>query len=52
MSLMQTSSALYGSLRWMSPELLQPSSDYSEALQLSAESDIYALGMVMLEVSY
>ena len=51
LSLMQTSTGGYGSLRWMAPELLQPPQDSLIPPRLSAESDIYALSMVMLEVS-
>ena len=52
MSLVQTASAAYGSLRWRAPELLQPASNPAEVSQLCAESDVYALAMVMLEVGF
>lgn len=46
----QSADSLGGTLPWMSPELLnslRPGSDVS----LSRESDCYALGMVIYEVS-
>lgn len=39
-----------GTTRWMSPELLDPSRFDSDGLP-SRESDCYALGMVIYEVS-
>ena len=39
-----------GTTRWMSPELLDPSRFNSDGLP-SRESDCYALGMVIYEVS-
>ena len=36
----------------MAPELLQPASNPAEVSQLCAESDVYALAMVMLEVGF
>ena len=39
-----------GTFRWMSPELLDPSR-YSSNGRPSRESDCYALGMVIFEVS-
>jgi len=39
-----------GTTRWMSPELLDPSHFDSDGLP-SRESDCYALGMVIYEVS-
>ena len=40
-----------GTLRWMSPELLDPTHFGSEG-RLTRESDCYALGMVVYEVSW
>lgn len=39
-----------GTIRWMSPELLEPTRFGSDGLP-SRESDCYALGMVIYEVS-
>ena len=48
---MATSTALHGSIRWMAPELLHPSQAGRDSSRATAESDVYALAMVMLEVS-
>ena len=45
-----TSSEGCGTLRWMSPELLDPERFGSKSGRPTKESDCYALGMVMLEV--
>ena len=42
--------SLGGTLRWMSPELLDPANFGSKG-HLTPESDCYALGMVIYEVS-
>lgn len=39
-----------GSLRWMAPELIQPSQFGLKIAMPNAESDVYALGCVYLEV--
>ncbi|TDL22635.1 kinase-like protein [Rickenella mellea] len=48
-SAITTSTAMHGSIRWMAPELLHPEQAGREDSRASAESDIYALGMVILE---
>jgi serine/threonine protein kinase len=40
------------SLRWMAPELLSPEEFELSYIELTTASDIYALGMVILEVRY
>ena len=45
-----TSSEGAGSIRWMSPELLDPERFGCENARHTRESDCYALGMVILEV--
>lgn len=46
------SSALVGgTMRWMSPELLSPESFGLLSIKPTISSDVYALGMVVLEVS-
>ena len=45
-----TSSEGAGTLRWMSPELLDPERFGSKSSRPTKESDCYALGMVILEV--
>ena len=40
-----------GTYRWMSPELFYPSDFNISKLQLTKESDCYAFGMVIYEVS-
>ena len=45
-----TSVSSVGTFRWMSPELLDPSRSSSNG-RPSRESDCYALGMVIFEVS-
>ena len=45
-----TSSEGSGTMRWMSPELLDPYQFGSENGRSTKESDCYALGMVILEV--
>ena len=45
-----TSSEGAGSIRWMSPELLDPERFGSKNARHTKESDCYALGMVILEV--
>ena len=45
-----TSSEGSGTLRWMSPELLDPERFSSKNARPTRESDCYALGMVILEV--
>jgi serine/threonine protein kinase len=45
-----TSSEGSGTLRWMSPELLDPERFGSKNSRPTKESDCYALGMVILEV--
>ena len=49
-SLITTSTALHGSIRWMAPELLHPEHAGRDNGKSSAESDIYSFAMVMLEV--
>lgn len=49
-SLITSSTALHGSIRWMAPELLHPEHAGRDNGKPSAESDIYAFAMVMLEV--
>ena len=48
--LSNTVSSLCGTIRWMSPELLDPTHFGSDGLP-SRQSDCYALGMVIYEVS-
>ncbi|TDL22634.1 kinase-like protein [Rickenella mellea] len=48
-SAITTSTAQHGSIRWMAPELLNPEQAGREDSRASAESDIYAVGMVILE---
>ena len=45
-----TSSEGAGTMRWMSPELLDPKRFGSKNARPTKESDCYALGMVILEV--
>jgi len=45
-----SSSANAGTIRWMSPELLDPERFGFEKCRRTKESDCYALGMVILEV--
>ena len=45
-----TSSEGFGTLRWMSPELLDPESFGAKNDRPTKESDCYALGMLVLEV--
>ncbi|KAF9642812.1 kinase-like protein [Thelephora ganbajun] len=45
-----TPSTTAGTIRWMSPELLDPNRFGFEDCQPTKESDCYALGMVILEV--
>jgi len=49
-ALSNTAAPSCGTTRWMSPELLDPSRFNSDGLP-SRESDCYALGMVIYEVS-
>lgn len=46
-SCVDTSAAVGGTTRWMAPELLSPDESSNE---LTKSSDVYALGMVILEV--
>ena len=48
--LSNTADPLCGTIRWMSPELLDPTHFGSDGL-LSRQSDCYALGMVIYEVN-
>jgi serine/threonine protein kinase len=45
-----TSSSMAGTARWTAPELLNPDEFGLENSNPSVSSDIYALGMVILEV--
>jgi serine/threonine protein kinase len=47
-----TSGSIAGTARWTAPELLNPDEFGLENSNPSISSDIYALGMVMLEVNY
>ncbi|OCH92026.1 kinase-like protein, partial [Obba rivulosa] len=46
-----TVSVQAGSVRWMSPELLDPEEHGLERAELSPSSDVFALGMVLWEAS-
>jgi hypothetical protein len=45
-----TSALAGGTTRWMSPELLSPEHFDLSRVHPTRESDVYALGMVILEV--
>ncbi len=41
---------MHGSIRWMAPELLHPTQTGREHGRATAETDVYAFAMLMLEV--
>jgi hypothetical protein len=49
-SIAETSATSGGTTRWMAPELLSPEDFGLSRMELTMASDIYALGMVVLEV--
>lgn len=49
-SMITTSTTMHGSIRWMAPELLHPTQSGREHGRATAESDVYAFAMLMLEV--
>jgi serine/threonine protein kinase len=51
-SVAETSTASGGTTRWMAPELLSPGHFGLSRIEPTMASDIYALGMVVLEVRY
>jgi serine/threonine protein kinase len=51
-SVAETSATSGGTTRWMAPELLAPERFALSCMELTRASDIYALGMVILEVSH
>jgi serine/threonine protein kinase len=51
-SVAETSATSGGTMRWMAPELLSPGHFGLSRTELTMASDIYALGMVILEVRY
>ena len=46
-----SSMSVNGTKRWMAPELLNPEAYGQDDCMFSKKSDIYALGMVIFEVS-
>jgi serine/threonine protein kinase len=51
-SVAETSATSGGTTRWMAPELLSPERFGLSCMELTMASDIYALGMVILEVRH
>jgi serine/threonine protein kinase len=51
-SIAETSATSGGTTRWMAPELLSPEDFGLSRMELTIASDIYALGMVILEVRH
>jgi len=48
-SMITTSTTMHGSIRWMAPELLHPTQTGREHGRATAETDVYAFAMLMLE---